>query len=84
VKFAHTNDQRLLHFLPFLHPHPHQPQVRSRMESEAGISFTEFTYQLLQGYDFVHLAREHGVRVQVRCASCLVVVQVVGGVGTSK
>lgn len=35
------------------------------MESEQGISFTEFTYQLLQGYDFVHLCREHGVRVQV-------------------
>lgn len=42
-------------------------QVRSRMESESGISFTEFTYQLLQGYDFVHLARNHGVRMQV-CA----------------
>lgn len=41
-------------------------QVRSRMESESGISFTEFTYQLLQGYDFVHLARNHGVRMQVR------------------
>eukprot|EP00878_Enallax_costatus_P028959 GHUV01031328.1.p1 GENE.GHUV01031328.1~~GHUV01031328.1.p1 ORF type:complete len:301 (+),score=81.88 GHUV01031328.1:1055-1957(+) len=40
-------------------------QVRTRMESESGISFTEFTYQLLQGYDFVHLAKEHGVRVQV-------------------
>lgn len=40
-------------------------QVRSRMESESGISFTEFTYQLLQGYDFVHLARNHGVRMQV-------------------
>lgn len=39
--------------------------VRSRMESESGISFTEFTYQLLQGYDFVHLARNHGVRMQV-------------------
>jgi len=35
------------------------------MESESGISFTEFTYQLLQGYDFVHLARNHGVRMQV-------------------
>jgi hypothetical protein len=43
-------------------------QVRSRMESESGISFTEFTYQLLQGYDFVHLARNHGVRMQVGCA----------------
>lgn len=45
-------------------------QVRTRMESEQGISFTEFTYQLLQGYDFVHLCKEHGVRVQV-CASCV-------------
>jgi len=35
------------------------------MESDSGISYTEFTYQLLQGYDFVHLCREHGVRVQV-------------------
>lgn len=35
------------------------------MESESGISFTEFTYQLLQGYDFVHLTRNHGVRMQV-------------------
>lgn len=39
--------------------------VRSRMESESGISYTEFTYQLLQGYDFVHLQREHGCRVQI-------------------
>ncbi|EFJ43394.1 hypothetical protein VOLCADRAFT_83275 [Volvox carteri f. nagariensis] len=39
--------------------------VRTRMESEQGISFTEFTYQLLQGYDFVHLCREHNVRVQI-------------------
>ena len=38
--------------------------VRSRMDGE-GMSYTEFTYQLLQGYDFVHLAREHGVQVQV-------------------
>lgn len=39
--------------------------VRKRMESESGISYTEFTYQLLQGYDFVHMARSMGVRVQV-------------------
>ncbi|KAL6756924.1 hypothetical protein V8C86DRAFT_2637554 [Haematococcus lacustris] len=39
--------------------------VRTRMESESGISYTEFTYQLLQGYDFVHLYKQHGVRVQV-------------------
>lgn len=30
-----------------------------------GISFTEFAYQLLQGYDFVHLSRSEGVTVQV-------------------
>lgn len=35
------------------------------MSSEEGISFTEFTYQLLQGYDFYHLCRTEGVRVQI-------------------
>uniref|UniRef100_A0A7S0KDI6 Tyrosine--tRNA ligase n=1 Tax=Ostreococcus mediterraneus TaxID=1486918 RepID=A0A7S0KDI6_9CHLO len=39
--------------------------VKSRLASEGGISFTEFSYQLLQGYDFVHLFRHHGVSVQV-------------------
>lgn len=39
--------------------------VKKRMESESGISYTEFTYQLLQGYDFVHLSRNMGVKVQV-------------------
>lgn len=39
--------------------------VKSRLDSESGMSYTEFTYQLLQGYDFVHLCREEGVRVQI-------------------
>lgn len=39
--------------------------VKMRLESPSGISFTEFCYQLLQGGDFVHLYRRHGVRVQV-------------------
>eukprot|EP00892_Ulva_mutabilis_P008830 jgi/Ulvmu1/6319/UM029_0027.1 len=39
--------------------------VRTRLASDAGMSFTEFTYQLLQGYDFVHLCQNEGVRVQV-------------------
>lgn len=39
--------------------------VKSRMESEEGISYTEFSYQALQGYDFLHLFREHGVTVQL-------------------
>lgn len=39
--------------------------VKARLASEEGMSFTEFTYQLLQGYDFLHLFREHGVSVQM-------------------
>ncbi len=37
--------------------------VRARME--AGISYTEFSYMLLQAYDFVELRRRHGVTLQV-------------------
>lgn len=39
--------------------------VKRRIESESGISFTEFSYQLIQGYDFVLLNREHGVSLQM-------------------
>lgn len=38
--------------------------VRSRLDSETGLSYTEFSYMLLQAYDFVYLAREHGCRIQ--------------------
>jgi len=39
--------------------------VRRRLEGrEQGISYTEFTYQLLQAYDFVHLSRAHGCVLQ--------------------
>jgi len=38
--------------------------VRSRLESETGLSYTEFSYMLLQAYDFVHLARQFGCRIQ--------------------
>ncbi|MBK9274695.1 MAG: tyrosine--tRNA ligase [Flavobacteriales bacterium] len=37
--------------------------VKNRLET--GISFTEFSYQLVQGYDFVHLHRTLGVRLQM-------------------
>ncbi len=37
--------------------------VKTRLES--GISFTEFTYMLLQGYDFLHLYRTHGCELQL-------------------
>ena len=41
--------------------------VKKRLSGEAneGMSFTEFSYQLLQGYDFLHLYREHGCRLQM-------------------
>ena len=40
--------------------------VRNRIENrDQGISFTEFSYQLLQGFDFVHLYRKHGCAIQM-------------------
>ncbi len=39
--------------------------VRKRLESEEGMSFTEFSYQTLQGYDFLHLYQKHGVTIQL-------------------
>jgi len=39
--------------------------VKSRLSSEEGISFTEFSYQLLQSYDFYHLCANHGVILQI-------------------
>jgi tyrosyl-tRNA synthetase len=38
--------------------------VKSRMESTAGISFTEFSYSLLQAYDFLHLNEKYGCLLQ--------------------
>src|SRR5215469_13405523 len=39
--------------------------VKARLESENGISYTEFSYQLLQANDYLHLYRDHGVEIQV-------------------
>jgi tyrosyl-tRNA synthetase len=40
--------------------------VRRRLESdEAGVSYTEFSYVLLQAYDFLELSRRHGVTLQM-------------------
>ena len=39
--------------------------IRSRVESESGISFTEFSYMLLQANDFRHLHDTQGVELQV-------------------
>ena len=40
--------------------------VQSRLGSDgSGISYAEFSYSLIQGYDFLHLNRAHGVTLQV-------------------
>ncbi|TWT37700.1 Tyrosine--tRNA ligase [Posidoniimonas corsicana] len=38
--------------------------VKSRLGGDAGMSYTEFSYMLLQAYDFVHLYKEHGCELQ--------------------
>ena len=41
--------------------------VKKRLSGEAGsgMSFTEFTYQLIQGYDFYHLHKTYGAKLQL-------------------
>ncbi len=39
--------------------------IAARMESEDGITYTEFSYPLLQAYDYLHLYRNHGCNVQI-------------------
>ncbi|WP_315096925.1 tyrosine--tRNA ligase [uncultured Cellulomonas sp.] len=38
--------------------------VARRLNSDAGISFTEFSYQILQGMDYLELHRRHGISLQ--------------------
>ena len=37
--------------------------VKKRLET--GLSFTEFSYQLLQGYDYYHLNQTYGIKLQM-------------------
>ena len=39
--------------------------VKSRMEGDGGISYTEFSYQLLQAYDFYHLREAFNCELQI-------------------
>lgn len=40
--------------------------IKGRIDrDEVGISFTEFSYMILQGYDFYHLFKEYGCRLQI-------------------
>jgi tyrosyl-tRNA synthetase len=38
--------------------------IAARLDSQEGISYTEFSYQLLQAYDYLHLYREYGCTLQ--------------------
>ncbi|MCY3578764.1 MAG: tyrosine--tRNA ligase [bacterium] len=66
-----TRDLTLIEFLRDTGKHATVNQmaakhsVRSRMESETGISFTEFTYMLLQAYDFWWLHTHHQCELQI-------------------
>ncbi|MCG9881011.1 MAG: tyrosine--tRNA ligase [Bacteroidia bacterium] len=39
--------------------------VKKRLEGDTGMSFTEFSYQLVQGFDFYHLWKEHNCKIQM-------------------
>ncbi len=39
--------------------------VKKRLEGETGMSFTEFSYQLVQGYDFYYLWKHHQCLIQM-------------------
>jgi tyrosyl-tRNA synthetase len=39
--------------------------VKRRLEGDSGLSFTEFCYQLIQGYDFYYLWKHHNCLVQM-------------------
>ena len=66
-----TGSVTLLDFLRDIGKHANVNQmiaresVKARLESENGISFTEFSYQLLQANDYLHLCRHHDVELQI-------------------
>ncbi len=66
-----TEDLTLVEFLRGVGKHVTVNQmtardsVRNRLESEQGISYTEFTYMLLQAQDYLHLHDVHGCELQV-------------------
>ncbi|CDR47991.1 CYFA0S41e00166g1_1 [Cyberlindnera fabianii] len=69
--FEWWKDMTLLEFLATYGRHIRVSQmlardsVKGRLESENGIGFNEFTYQILQAYDFWYLFRNHNVSIQV-------------------
>ncbi|MCB0960454.1 MAG: tyrosine--tRNA ligase [Acidimicrobiales bacterium] len=66
-----TAEVRLLDFLRDIGKHVTvnvmlgRESVKQRLASEHGISYTEFSYMLLQAHDFLRLEEEHGVQLQI-------------------
>jgi tyrosyl-tRNA synthetase len=66
-----TKEFTLLHFLRDVGKHitvnymMAKDSVKKRMDSGSGISFTEFTYQLVQGFDFCWLYENRNVKLQM-------------------
>ena len=56
-----TDYGRLLRMSPMLS----KASVRERLESPQGLSFGEFSYQLFQAYDWLHLYHKYGCKFQV-------------------
>ena len=66
-----TADRKYLHFLRDVGKYFRlsdmlaRDSVKGRLESGAGMSYTEFSYQVLQAYDFMWLQENHNVCLQV-------------------
>ena len=66
-----TGEVRLLDFLRDIGKHVTvntmlgRESVKNRLASEHGISYTEFSYMLLQAHDFLRLEEQHGCQVQI-------------------
>ncbi|QXC61932.1 tyrosine--tRNA ligase [Aquihabitans sp. G128] len=66
-----TGEVRFLDFLRDIGKHVTvntmlaRESVKNRLASEHGISFTEFTYMLLQAHDFLRLEQDRGVQLQI-------------------
>jgi tyrosyl-tRNA synthetase len=48
-----------------MHSMLNRESVKARLSNEAGLSFTEFSYQLFQSHDFGCLAKDHNCIAQV-------------------
>src|ERR1700759_4961085 len=69
--FDWFRDMNFLHFIRDVGKHitvnymMAKDSVKKRLESETGMSFTEFSYQLIQGYDFYYLWKNRNCQLQM-------------------